>query len=93
MRPFIPDAAHVPVVGHAGFGGQCGAFLAHKLAYAALLADYGRVADATRYCGAVQATLAGLPKLPPGSLVAAAQAKDLAARLEAHASVRQGLER
>ncbi len=34
-----------------------------------------------------QAALAALPKLPPGLVVAAAHAKDLAARLEAHAAV------
>jgi hypothetical protein len=35
-----------------------------------------------------QSALATLPKLPPGLVVAAAQGKDLAARLEAHAAVR-----
>ena len=35
-----------------------------------------------------QSTLATLPKLPPGLVVAAAQAKNLGARLEAHAAVR-----
>jgi len=40
--------------GHAGFAAHSTAFLAHKVAYAALLADYGRVQDATRYCASVQ---------------------------------------
>ena len=74
--------------GHAGFGALSLGFLPHKLAYAALLADYGRVGDAVRYCSAVQTAMAALPKLPPGLLVAAAHAKDLSARLDAHAAVR-----
>ena len=45
----------VTLAGHAGFAAHSAAFLAHKLAYAALLADYGRVQDATRYCASVQA--------------------------------------
>lgn len=74
--------------GRPGFGALCIGFVPHKLAYAALLADYGRLQDASRYCAAVQSTLGALPKLPAGLLLAAAQAKDLAARLEAHTQVK-----
>ncbi len=47
--------------GHAGFAAHSTAFLAHKVAYAALLADYGRVQDATRYCASVQVPLMWMP--------------------------------
>ena len=47
--------------GHAGFAAHSTAFLAHKVAYAALLADYGRVQDATRYCASVQVMFQRLP--------------------------------